>query len=72
MLQFLEKIGEWNPQFTREIKGRLKLFPILVTSAISLVVQAVVFLAQLGALLTLILNNCTGRMPVLRINGSFL
>ncbi|WP_127085934.1 ABC transporter permease [Dulcicalothrix desertica] len=48
MLQFIEKLGEWNPQFTREIKGRLKLFPILVTSAISLVVQAVVFLAQLG------------------------
>lgn len=48
MLQFLEKIGEWNPQFTREIKGRLKIFPVLVTSAISLIVQAVVFLAQLG------------------------
>ncbi|OKH53797.1 ABC transporter permease [Calothrix sp. HK-06] len=48
MLQFLEKIGEWNPQFTREIKGRLKIFPILVTSAISLIVQSVVFLAQLG------------------------
>ena len=48
MLQFFEKIGEWNPQFTREIKGRLKIFPVLVTSAISLIVQSVVFLAQLG------------------------
>jgi ABC-2 family transporter protein len=48
MLQLFKKIGEWNPQFTREIKGRLKLFPVLVTSAVSLIVQAVVFLAQLG------------------------
>jgi hypothetical protein len=50
MIQLFEKIGEWNPQFTREIKGRLKIFPILVTSAISLIVQAVILVAQLGQL----------------------
>ncbi|BAZ10945.1 hypothetical protein NIES4071_27690 [Calothrix sp. NIES-4071] len=48
MVQVFERIGEWNPQFAREIKGRLKLFPILVTSVISLIVQFVIYLAQLG------------------------
>jgi hypothetical protein len=48
MGSFFDKLGDWNPQFIREIKGRLKLFPILVTAGISLLGQAVLFLIQLG------------------------
>ena len=40
-------ICECNPQFLREIKGRFKLFPILVTAGISGFVQVIVFLFQL-------------------------
>ncbi len=48
MGNFFDKVGDWNPQFIREIKGRLKLFPILVTAAISLLGQVVLGLIQLG------------------------
>jgi hypothetical protein len=48
MGNFFDKVGDWNPQFIREIKGRLKLFPILVTAGISLLGQVVLFLIQLG------------------------
>lgn len=44
---FIDKLGEWNPQFLREIKGRLKLFPVLVTAAISGLVQVILYLFQL-------------------------
>ncbi|MEA5572946.1 ABC transporter permease [Calothrix sp. UHCC 0171] len=48
MGSIFDKIGDWNPQFIREIKGRLKLFPVLVTAGISLLGQIVIFLIQLG------------------------
>ncbi len=47
VLNFIDKLGEWNPQFMREIKGRLKLFPVLVTAAISGLVQVILYLYQL-------------------------
>ncbi len=47
ILKFIDKIGEWNPQFIREIKGRLKLFPVLVTAGISGLVQVILYLFQL-------------------------
>jgi hypothetical protein len=47
MFKFLNKLGEWNPQLMREIKGRFKLFPVLVTAGISGLVQVVVCLFQL-------------------------
>ncbi|NJL62092.1 MAG: ABC transporter permease [Methylacidiphilales bacterium] len=48
MGSFFDKVGDWNPQLIREIKGRLKLFPILVTAGISLLGQVVLCLIQLG------------------------
>jgi hypothetical protein len=50
LLNFLDRVGDWNPQLLREIKGRLKLFSTLIAIATSLVVQLVVFLFQLGDL----------------------
>jgi hypothetical protein len=47
MFQFIDKLGEWNPQFMREIKGRLKLFPVLVTAGISGLVQVILYLFQI-------------------------
>ncbi len=47
MFQFIDKLGELNPQFMREIKGRLKLFPVLVTAGISGLVQVVLYLFQI-------------------------
>ena len=47
MFQFIDKLGEWNPQFMREIKGRLKLFPVLVTAALSGLAQVVLYLFQI-------------------------
>jgi hypothetical protein len=35
MLDFLNQVGEWNPQFLREIKGRLKLRNVLISIASS-------------------------------------
>lgn len=48
MGNFINQIGEWNPQFMREIKGRLKIFPVLVTAGLSILSQVVIFLIQLG------------------------
>jgi len=47
-LNFLDKIGDWNPQLLREIKGRLKGFNVIFAFAISLVGQLGLFLYQLG------------------------
>jgi hypothetical protein len=46
MFKIFDKVGEWNPQFMREIKGRLKLFPVLVTAAISAISQIIIYLYQ--------------------------
>ncbi|BAY07559.1 ABC transporter permease subunit [Calothrix sp. NIES-2098] len=46
-LNFIDKLGDWNPQLFRELKGRFKVFNILIALAISVVTQIVVFLFQL-------------------------
>ena len=47
ILNFIDKVGEWNPQLMRELKGRLKPFNVIIASAISLLGQLVLFLYQL-------------------------
>ncbi|MBW4569353.1 MAG: hypothetical protein KME31_15420 [Tolypothrix carrinoi HA7290-LM1] len=39
MPNFVDRLGNWNPQFLREIKGRIKPRNILLTIVISLLVQ---------------------------------
>ncbi|NET06070.1 MAG: hypothetical protein F6K16_15480 [Symploca sp. SIO2B6] len=39
MLNFVDCIGDWNPQLLKELKSRLKLRNILMTAAVSLVGQ---------------------------------
>ncbi|WP_071188722.1 ABC transporter permease subunit [Trichormus sp. NMC-1] len=47
LLNFIDRVGEWNPQLFRELKGRLKPFNVIITVASSLLLQLVVFLFQL-------------------------
>ncbi len=47
MLNLIDKIGDWNPQLFRELKGRLKFFNVATAIATSLLLQLVVFLYQL-------------------------
>lgn len=47
MLNLIDKIGDWNPQLLRELKGRLKFFNVAIAVATSLLLQLVVFLYQL-------------------------
>ncbi|MBN3893300.1 MAG: ABC transporter permease [Nostoc sp. JL31] len=47
MLNLIDKIGDWNPQLFRELKGRLKFFNVAIAVATSLLLQVVVFLYQL-------------------------
>ncbi|MEA5565814.1 ABC transporter permease subunit [Anabaena sp. UHCC 0399] len=49
MLNFIDKIGDWNPQLLREIKGRLKVFNIVIAVCLSLIAQLGIFLYQLGS-----------------------
>ncbi|MBW4563188.1 MAG: hypothetical protein KME32_18975 [Mojavia pulchra JT2-VF2] len=44
MLNLLDKIGDWNPQLLRELKGRLKSRNILLAIAISLLGQFLIFM----------------------------
>ncbi|MDZ8055659.1 MAG: ABC transporter permease subunit [Aulosira sp. ZfuVER01] len=46
-LNFIDKLGDLNPQLFREIKGRLKVFNVVVALAISVVTQIGIFLYQL-------------------------
>lgn len=48
MLNLIDKIGNWNPQLFREIKGRLKIFNIVITVGLSLLAQVAIFLYQLA------------------------
>jgi hypothetical protein len=50
MNDLISKLGDWNPQFFREIKGRLKGFNIAIAIAVSLFGQIVLFLYQLREL----------------------
>ncbi|GAA6618613.1 ABC transporter permease [Scytonema sp. NUACC26] len=47
MNDLISKLGDWNPQFFREIKGRLKVFNVALAIAISLFGQLALFLYQL-------------------------
>ncbi|AFY36064.1 ABC transporter permease subunit [Calothrix sp. PCC 7507] len=47
MVNLIDKIGDWNPQLLREIKGRLKFLHVAIAVATSLLLQVVVFLFQL-------------------------
>ncbi|MFB2770959.1 ABC transporter permease [Pelatocladus sp. BLCC-F211] len=47
LLNFMDKIGDWNPQLLREIKGRLKVFPVAIACIASLIGQLILFLYQL-------------------------
>ncbi|MBE9056157.1 ABC transporter permease [Sphaerospermopsis sp. LEGE 08334] len=46
-INFIDRVGEWNPQLFRELKGRLKPFNVLFAVVSSLLLQLVVFLFQL-------------------------
>jgi len=48
MLNLLDKIGDWNPQLLRELKGRLKVFNVLIALGISLVTQLGIYLYQMS------------------------
>jgi hypothetical protein len=43
----LEKIGDRNPQFIREVKGRLKIFPIILVIFLSILMQLFVLICHL-------------------------
>ena len=47
MLKNIDKIGDWNPQLLRELKGRLKPFPVIIAIVTSLATQLILFLYQL-------------------------
>jgi hypothetical protein len=50
MVSLIDKIGDWNPQLLREIKGRFKFLHVAIAVASSLLLQLVVFLYQLREL----------------------
>ncbi|MBW4645483.1 MAG: ABC transporter permease subunit [Goleter apudmare HA4340-LM2] len=50
MVNLVDKIGDWNPQFLRELKGRLKVLHVAIAVVTSLLLQLVVFLYQLREL----------------------
>ncbi|KYC39036.1 hypothetical protein WA1_34165 [Scytonema hofmannii PCC 7110] len=52
MNDLINKLGDWNPQFFREIKGRLKGFNVASAVAVSFFSQLVLFLYQLRELPT--------------------
>jgi hypothetical protein len=45
----MDKIGDWNPQLLRELKGRLKPLNVAIAIGISLLGQLVTFLYQLSS-----------------------
>ena len=47
MLKNIDKIGDWNPQLLRELKGRLKPFPVIIAIVTSLATQLILFLYEL-------------------------
>ncbi|MTJ06595.1 ABC transporter permease [Anabaena sp. UHCC 0204] len=47
LLNFIDRVGELNPQLFRELKGRFKPFNILIAMGSSLILQLIVFLFQL-------------------------
>ncbi|TBR57624.1 hypothetical protein BLD44_015900 [Mastigocladus laminosus UU774] len=66
---FLDRLGDWNPQWLRELKGRLQLRNIILTTIISLGSQFLLFIAfqaRLPISQDRFLNNsnkyCTGKL----------
>ncbi|MFB2770960.1 hypothetical protein ACE1AT_16960 [Pelatocladus sp. BLCC-F211] len=66
---FLDRLGDWNPQLLRELKGRLQLRNIILTTIISLGSQFLLFIAfqsQLPISKDRFLDNsnkyCTGKL----------
>lgn len=60
---WLDRMGDWNPQLFRELKGRFRLRNLLLTGASSLVGQLLVgvyFLGKLPSNLTATNRYCTG------------
>jgi hypothetical protein len=49
-LNLLDRLGNWNPQLFREIKGRLKVRNVAIAVGTSLLGQLVLFLFWLGQL----------------------
>jgi hypothetical protein len=47
LVNFIDRVGELNPQLFRELKGRLKTFNILIAMGSSFLLQLIVFLFQL-------------------------
>lgn len=47
LLNFIDRVGELNPQLFRELKGRLKGFNLIISMGSSLLLQLIVFLFQL-------------------------
>lgn len=46
----LDRLGDWNPQLLRELKGRLRVFPIAMAIALSVLVQLVLLVGHWAAL----------------------
>lgn len=47
---WMDRIGDWNPQMLREFQGRFKSRNVMITTAISLVGQFILFMAFQGQL----------------------
>lgn len=45
-----DNLLDWNPQFFREIKGRVKPKNIILSSVVSIITQLLIVLAYLGDL----------------------
>ena len=50
LLNWLDRVGDWNPQFFRELKGRLKARNLAIAAAISVMGQFLLVLLHLGQL----------------------
>jgi hypothetical protein len=59
ILNLFERIGNWNPQLFREIKGRLKIGNIAIVSALSLSAQLLLFM------------YCIAQIPVAPPRGQY-
>ena len=47
LMNFIDRVGELNPQLFRELKGRFKPFNIIISMGSSLLLQLIIFLFQL-------------------------
>jgi hypothetical protein len=71
-INWFDKIGNWNPQLLREIKGRFNLLNIGISSGISIFLQLLViiyFYSQLPSVLAFItpINTVTSRYCIKKI-----